>query len=64
MNGIYILLSILITVSIAGIAVFLLLTRPGKNLLKTILFNRKYVVCHLQNKNTGYSETWRVIHPG
>jgi len=63
MNMIYILIATIFAVSVAGIAVFFLLTRQGKNIVQTILFNRKYVVCHLQNPNTGFEEVWRVVPP-
>ena len=61
MNTIYLLIAIIVAIIIASIGIFLFLTRQGKNLVKTILFNRKYVVCHLQNKNTGFEEVWRVV---
>jgi len=63
MNTIYIFLAIIFAIIIASVGIFLTLTRQGKNFIKTILFNRKYVVCHLQNKNTGYEEVWKVVPP-
>jgi len=61
MNTIYIFIAIIFAVLIASVGVFLTLTRRGKNLIKTMFFNRKYVVCHLQNKNTGFEEVWKVV---
>lgn len=61
MNIIYIFLAIVITIIIASTGVFLFLTRPGKNIVTAFLFNKRYVICHLNNKNTGYEEIWKVV---
>lgn len=61
MNTIYIFISLIIVVLAVGTGVFLFLTRPGKNIVTTYLFNKKYVICHLNNKNTGYEEIWKVV---
>lgn len=61
MNTIYIFLAVIFTVIIASVGIFLFLTRPGKNIIQTILFNKKYVVCHKVNKQTGFEEVWRVV---
>lgn len=61
MNMIYLLLVVIITIIIASAGIFLFLTRPGKNIVTSILFNKKYVVCHLYNKNTSFEEIWRVV---
>lgn len=63
MNTIYIFLAIIIALLIAGVGIFLVLTRPGKNIVTTFLFNKRYVVCHLMNKQTGFEEVWRVVPP-
>ena len=61
MNMIYILISVIISILLASTGIFLLLTRPGKNLVTEFLFNKRYVICHLNNKNTGYEQIWKVI---
>ena len=61
MNIMYILLAIVAALMVAGAGVFLTLTRPGKNMVNEYLFRKKYVICHLQNKNTGFEEIWKVI---
>jgi hypothetical protein len=61
MNIIYVVFAIITTLIIAGTAVFLTLTRQGKNIVIEYMFRKKYVVCHLQNRNTGFEEIWKVI---
>lgn len=61
MNILYILFAILMFIIIAGSGIFLFLTRPGKNLMNTVVFTKKYVVCHLRNDNTEFEEIHRVV---
>lgn len=49
--------------SVVGATMFLFLMRKGKNILADIIFNKKYVVCHLKNENTGFVEIWKVVPP-
>jgi hypothetical protein len=61
MNPIYIITMLIMFFMLAGIWLYLSFTRAGKNLVTKILFNKKYVICHLKNSSTDFIEIWRIV---
>lgn len=58
---VYIITGIIMFFLIVGMTLFLLFTRRGKNITAQIIFNKKYVVCHLTRPASDSEEIHRVV---
>ena len=63
MNMITMLIVFLMGFGVIASMLFLTMSRTGKNILTSIAFRKKYVVCHMKNENTGFTEIWKVVPP-